>query len=188
MKKSNLAVLVVILAAFFYKIIRSLDPGDTISRVFDKISNMFLPGTTQQRIYDAALQRLQTKFDDSQAKILAGLMVAQSCYETAVGGQPYKSNVLQNNLNAFGYKYYPKSIYQIGKGSISPELNAYARYNDVADSAREVADWIGRRKADFNKVKEYEGYALALKKNNYFGQDAQAYAKGVLKFISYGQV
>lgn len=189
MKKSNyLAVAVVIATAILYRLLRAFDLGDSINIATDKIANMFLPNTTQSRIYDAALQRLKTKFDAKQAENLAQKMVSQSCYETAIGGVPYRSNVLQNNLNAFGYKYYKGSKYQTGIGTISPELNSYAKYKDVADSAREVADWIGRRKADFINVKNLEQYAEALKKNNYYGQSATLYALGIKKFQDYGKV
>lgn len=133
---------------------------------FDPLQNRFtMSNKTQQRIYDAAIPRLVRNFTQLQSELLARLMVAQAAHETG----NFTSNVFRNNLNAYGYKRFTRSPYQKKvDGFKSPEGNNYAAYNDVADSAREVADWLGRRKADFNKVTNGTQYAEALKKNGFF--------------------
>lgn len=147
---------------------------------------MSLPTDNEKRIYAAALERLERKFPQGQARLLASLMVAQSKYETA----NYTSNVFKKNNNAFGYKYYKGSLYQNGFGLVAPSKDAqgnpdggsYAKYSDVADSAREVADWIGRRKESFINVSNPLTFAAALKNNDYFGQTAYQYYQGVQKY------
>jgi hypothetical protein len=164
-------------AVFLYYLSRWFDLG-FISRLYDKIENVMIRKSTADRIYDSAAERLARKFTKKQIAVLAELMVEQSKYETA----NYTSNVLRNNQNAFGYKYFKGSLYQKGAGTISPEMNQYGKYDDVADSSREVADWLVRRYADFATVITEEQYAAALKKNQYFGQSAYLYAKGLLVY------
>ncbi|UAY54789.1 glucosaminidase domain-containing protein [Arachidicoccus terrestris] len=129
----------------------------------------------EKTIYDAALPRLKRHFSDSQSKRLASFMVAQSRYESA----NYTSHVFKANNNAFGYKYYGASDYQLGQGIISNEGNPYADYSTIDNSAEEVADWLGRRQSDFENVNTLLGYAEALKKNDYYGETAVQYAAGL---------
>lgn len=162
-------------------------------RTNDKITDMFTPKTdTETLIYKAAIERLLRKFTEAQSKLLAGFMVAQSKHETA----NYTSPVFKHNNNAFGYKYYKGSLYQIGRGTGSPEGNAYAKYKNVQDSAREVADWIGRGQTAFASVNTITDFATALKKGRpgyeYYhtekGYTVQAsinnYIKGMTHFYS----
>ncbi len=180
-------IAVVIAAAIvLYKLLRRVD-NDSLNIITDKVANVFLPGSISDRIYQAALQRLSLKFTSAQAAVLSRLMVAQSKYETA----NYTSHVLQANKNAFGYKYYRGSIYQIGIGTPASGFDAsgnldggtYGLYRDVADSAREVADWIGRRKADFINADSPTMYAVALDHNDYYGEDVYRYAAGLQKYM-----
>lgn len=142
----------------------------------DKIDDMT---TTEKRvpvlIYNAAFERLQRKFTPAQSKLLATMMVAQSKVESNV----YTSNVYIQNKNAFGYKYYAGSIYQVAKGTNAPasEGDSYGAYASVEDSAREVADWLCRRADYFKNVVTVADYATALKANQYYGETAAAYAR-----------
>lgn len=146
---------------------------------FDLIQNKFtMSSNTQKRIYEAAIPRLVRNFTSAQAELLAQFMVAQAAHETG----NFTSNVFRNNLNAYGYKRFTRSPYQKKvDGFKSPEGNNYAAYNDVADSSREVADWIGRRKSDFNKVKTPTEYAAALKKHGFFNDGLQNYTTALNK-------
>lgn len=159
-------------------------------RTNDKIDDMFTPKTnTETLIYKAAIERLLRKFTEAQSKLLAGFMVAQSKHETA----NYTSNVFKNNNNAFGYKYYKGSLYQLSAGTGSPEGNAYAKYRNVQDSAREVADWIGRGQTAFSAVKTIADFATALKNGRpgyeYYhtpsNQTAQASINNYIKGMTY---
>lgn len=141
--------------------------------LFDSVQNRFTMSTVaQKRIYEAAIPRLIRNFTQEQAETLARLMVAQAAHETG----NFTSNVYRNNLNAFGYKRFARSPYQKKQdGFRSPEGNNYASYADIADSSREVADWLGRRKADFRVVKNPNDYAAALKKHSFFTDNLSNY-------------
>lgn len=127
--------------------------------------------STQQQIYNAAIQRLRLKFSQSQAELLALMMIPMAQFET----NNFTSNVFKNNNNAFGYKYFPGSAYQIGRGTAAPQTGgdsgSYGRYATVADSAKEVADWIGRGQAAFKNVKTIPDFVQALK----FGRPGYEY-------------
>ena len=108
-------------------------------------------------------------------------MIAQAIHETG----NFTSNVFRNNLNAFGYKRFARSPYQVKDGFKSPEGNNYAAYNDVADSSREVADWIGRRKTKgFATVKTPVEFAKRLKENAYFTDREDVYANALQKHFN----
>lgn len=131
-------------------------------------------------LYNSALSRLTRKFNLSQSKLLASLMVAQAKHETG----NFTSSVFKNNNNAFGYKYYKGSLYQIGKGKTSPELDSYGNFNTPEDSAKEVADWLGRRKADFEKISTPAEYGHLLKKYKYYGADENLYITALKNFFT----
>jgi hypothetical protein len=132
--------------------------------------------SVESGIYAAAIERLRIRTDDIKLlNLLASCMVAQSKYETG----NYTSNVYLKNNNAFGYKYYKGSIYQSGV----VESGAYGFYSSYIDSAREVADWIGRRWNDFKAVTDVNSYAAALKKNDYFEQQVLVYALGMSHYF-----
>jgi hypothetical protein len=151
----------------------------------DKIANLFLPKSTQGRIYAAMLQRLERKFTTAQAKVLGTLGVQQCSYETSYNGVPFSSNVFRKYNNVCGYKVYKGSLYQDkAAGGMSPEGNAYGSYLEqgVEGCARELADWIGRRKESFLNVQNETQYAVAMKANDFMGQSATAYAAGMKTF------
>lgn len=122
----------------------------------------------ESQIYSAALQKLQG-LGFPNARALALLMVAQAKHET----NGFTSPVFKKNNNAFGYKYVKGAKYQLGAGSAAPPSEGrqpYAKYATVADSAREVAAWIGRRKKYFLLVNTKEQYARELKRQGYYGR------------------
>lgn len=133
----------------------------------------------EREIYQAAMERLPRRFTPAQAQRLASLMLAQAKLETG----NFTSNVFKTNKNAYGYKYYKGSIWQAGPGVMSPEGNTYANFRTVGDSAKEVADWLGRRAKNFNSVTTPEAYAQALKAAGYYGTTWQKYAAMLRRFM-----
>lgn len=130
-----------------------------------------------QIIYNSALTKLQ-EGGMPNAKALATLMVAQAKHETA----NFTSPVFKNNNNAFGYKYFAGSSYQLGRGTGAPKSEGstpYAKYTNVGQSAREVAAWILRRKKSFIGVTNYVQYASKLKEHGYYGATFQVYVNGL---------
>lgn len=130
-------------------------------------------------IYSTALQKLKA-LNFPNADSLAKLIVAQSQHETA----NYTSHVFKANNNAFGYKRYAGSAYQLGSGLASPEGDSYARYASVEDSTKEIAAWLGRRKTAFVGVSSVEQYVSAMKKAGYFGDTESNYLAGVKKYFA----
>jgi len=130
-------------------------------------------------IYNAGLQKLKA-LGFPNADSLAKYMVAQSQHETA----NYTSNVFKKNNNAFGYKRYNGSAYQLGSGLRSTEGDSYAAYGSVQDSAYEIAAWLGRRKTAFVGVASVEQYVSAMKKAGYFGDKESNYLAGVKKYFA----
>jgi hypothetical protein len=112
--------------------------------------------------------------------VLQNIWFAQSQHETA----NYSSNVFKKNNNAFGYKRYNGSSYQLGSGLRSTEGDSYASYASVQDSAQEVAAWLGRRKSSFVGVASVEQYVFNLKKAGYFGDKESNYLAGVKKYFN----
>lgn len=132
-------------------------------------------------IYAAALFVFSARaVPANQAALLASFMVAQSKHETA----NYTSNVFKVNHNAFGYKVYQGSDYQISSGVRSPEGNAYGNYSIAADSAKEVAAWIYRRWSVFKNVSTLYEYCAALKTYSYFTASLSVYYNGCNSFFS----
>jgi hypothetical protein len=130
-------------------------------------------------IYEAALKKL-TALGFPNAAALASYMVAQSQHETA----NYTSNLFKKNNNAFGYKRYAGSTYQLGTGQKSPEGDNYAAYANVSDSALEVAAWLGRRKTQFLNVSSVDQYVSEIKKDGYFGDSLSNYLADVKKYLA----
>lgn len=125
-------------------------------------------------VYNTALKRLSESFPEDISKQLALCLVAQTQWETA----NYTSNVFKKNNNVGGYKTYPGSPYQ--KFPVPVGANAaYGYYSSYQDSVLEIADWIKRRKPDFENVKSVSDYALALKKNQYYQDTVTNYTKGL---------
>lgn len=135
---------------------------------------------TELIIYNSALERLKLKFEFAQAEKLAKFMIAQAKHETA----GFTSKVFKTNNNAFGYKYYKGSIYQLSKGLNSPEGDSYAKYNSVEDSSKEVADWLGRRKDKFKGVITIEDYSKQLKESKYYGDSLANYTNALKRWFA----
>ncbi len=134
-------------------------------RLNDKIDDMNIKGNTETQIYNAAIERLARHFNAQQSKILAAFMVAQSKQES---GADYGSKVAKTLNNVLGYKVYKGSPYQLFDKSLAAvDGGASAHYANVADCAREVADWIGRRATDFATVTTAKQYVDAMFKNGY---------------------
>lgn len=132
----------------------------------------------KQIVYNTAYPHLAL-IGFRNAAFLASCMVAQSMLESGM----YASNVFRTNNNAFGYKRYPGSAYQLGAGVMSPEGDAYARYASLAMSTKEVAAWIGRRKTKFSSVTSTDQYVSVLKSEGYFGGSQKSYADIVRRYI-----
>lgn len=130
-------------------------------------------------VYETAYRRLAEFFPDDKAKLLALCLVAQTQWETG----NYTSNIFKNNNNVGGYKTYPGSTYQ--KFPVPSGANpAYGYYANIQDSTLEIADWIKRRKADFETVKAVADYAMALKKNKYYEDTVANYSNGLAFYYS----
>lgn len=153
-------------------------------RLNDKIDEMKqVNGTVETRLYNAAIERLNRNFSVEQSKRLASLMIAQSKQES---GSKYNSDVFKQLNNAFGYKVYNGSPYQLFDKSIKAvDGGASAHFKTLEDGAREVADWIGRRKADFKTVVTANDYVDAMFKNGYTPMVYKAdYVKNVNSFYN----
>lgn len=114
----------------------------------------------------------------------AALLVAQSKHETG----NYTSHLFNAYNNAFGYSYYPGSLYQTGAGSNADNGAPIAAYATVEDSAREMVDYANRRvrKGEWpplDKITTPEQYAVLLKKVGYFQADINEYLAGLKGFF-----
>jgi uncharacterized FlgJ-related protein len=124
-----------------------------------------------------------TLLNDGIPPNLANIMTAQSKFESA----NYTSNVFLNCNNAFGYKYEGQAIAE--SCNISPEGDSYAGYDNVEDSAHEIAAWIGRRiaegnfPADLRTITTPAQYAILLKQSGYFGAPLDVYTNGLTRFF-----
>lgn len=130
--------------------------------------------TAEQNKYNQIIYA--TAIEEGLTPLLATFMVSQANHEAA----QYTSGVFQSCKNAFGYKYVGQALAEPCTGS--PEGDKYARYKNVADSAREVARWIKRRMAQFENVKTPDEYAIVLERNGYFGDNLSTYQKAMNKF------
>lgn len=117
---------------------------------------------------------------------LAALVVAQAKHETG----NFSSPIFLNQNNAFGYSYFSGSPYQIGSGVVADNGLKTAKYANVADSTREIVDWIGRRSrdgrfpADLSTIQTPADYAALLKQNGYFTDSLSNYANGLARFFT----
>lgn len=82
-----------------------------------------------QQIYNAAIRQGANNY-------LAKLVVAQARHETG----NYNNNQTKTNNNIFGFKYSKNSSFA-NEGNISPEGNAYAKYNTISDA---ISDYFVR--------------------------------------------
>ena len=134
---------------------------------------------TESIIYNTAFDFLKAK-GFNNAKLLALYMVAQSKHETG----NYTSRHFKESNNAFGYARYAGSLYQIGAGSIADNKQPVGKYKSVADSTKEVAAWISRRKKTFSEVRNLSEYGAALKSHGYYGDSFTNYYAGLKRFFS----
>jgi hypothetical protein len=123
-----------------------------------------------QIIYNVAIE-------EGLSSKLAGFMVQQAKFES----NDYQSDVFKDCNNSYGYKYVGQSLSN-GPCNGSPEGDAYAGYNSVKDSAREIARWIKRREDQFKDVNTSDEYSAVLKKNGYFGDNLANYQKGLKRY------
>jgi Mannosyl-glycoprotein endo-beta-N-acetylglucosaminidase len=118
---------------------------------------------------------INTSIEEGVDKVnpaLPSLMVAQSGHETA----DWTSNVFKTCNNGFGYKYVGQKLAE-GACTGAPEGDSYAKYKDLADSTREMARWIIRRKEKFVAVDTLEEYAKVLHDEGYYGdQNGKGYS------------
>ena len=119
-----------------------------------------------QQIYNGAIKGGATPS-------LAKLLVAQARNESG----NYSSNQTKTNNNIFGFKYTPNSIYS-QRGNISPEGDAYAKYDSIEDAIKDyIVRWMGKpskeggtRLQEFNKINEGDtlNFARKIKSYGYF--------------------
>lgn len=132
--------------------------------------------TTEETIYNELLT-------NGIPPQLALLVVAQSKHET----NGYTSNVFKTCNNAFGYKYVGQAIAK--SCSQSPELDNYAGYSTVENSAKEMAFWIKRRQAqgifpaNLNEIQSASQYAMLLKNSGFYGDTVTNYTAGLLRWF-----
>lgn len=130
--------------------------------------------TNEQTIYNEAKR-------NGMPELLALFIVAQAKHETA----NFTSNVFLSCNNAFGYKYVGQRL-AVGPCLTSPELDAYAKYATVADSVKELCQWIQRRQTegkfplDLRVIKTLDHYTQLLKLAGYFGAPISEYLAGLL--------
>jgi len=140
--------------------------------------------TTEQVIYNQAIKG--TNNNPGLPVSLANLLVSQAKHETG----NFTSNFFKNYNNAFGYSYNQNSSYQIAPGTIADNGIKIAAYRNIADSTKEVIDWIYRRVNDgsfpknLNTIVSPEQYVLLLKKAGYFTDTITNYLTGLKKYFT----
>lgn len=136
------------------------------------------------RIFNQATRGTNT--NPGLPNTLAALLVAQAQHETG----NFLSNIFTNFNNAFGYAFYPGSLYQIGPGSIADNGQPVARYATVEDSVKELIDWIYRRvkegkfPANLATITEPEQYAKLLKDAGYYTAPLSVYTNGLKYYFT----
>ncbi|HMG11403.1 MAG TPA: glucosaminidase domain-containing protein, partial [Mucilaginibacter sp.] len=117
--------------------------------------------------------------------VLSQLLAAQAQHETG----NFSSNFFVKYKNAFGYSRDTRSQYQIGGGTIADNGTAIGAYVSVADSTREIVDWIYRRvkegkfPANLDMIQTPEEYALLLKNAGYYTDTLTNYVRGLKLFF-----
>lgn len=115
---------------------------------------------------------------------LANLLIAQAKHETG----NYTSRFFTQYNNAFGYSY-AGSKYQTGPGPTADNGQPIGVYGSLADSVREIVDWIYRRvregkfPADLSTIQTPEQYAALLKSAGYYGDTLANYTRGLKNFF-----
>lgn len=140
----------------------------TLAMLFVSIflTYIFLRGrnTTQNRILKEARKYVPDR--------TARLMVAQSAHETSVAGVPFMSSLSLLANNIFGYKY-------IGQSLAVGNYGAYAKYDSIENSTKEVAQWIIRKGGLLNMFPTVKSYATWLKLHNYYEDSVDNYSRGL---------
>jgi hypothetical protein len=127
-----------------------------------------------------------TAFYPGLPPVLASLIEAQAKHETG----NFSSPIFTQQNNAFGYSYYPGSNYQLpDPGRVADNGFTTARYQNVADSTREIVDWLGRRVATgkipaLSSITTAADYATILKANGYYGDSIENYTGGLLRYLT----
>jgi flagellum-specific peptidoglycan hydrolase FlgJ len=132
----------------------------------------------QQIIYD-------TLIGQKIPPILAKIVTAQSQFESG----NFKSNVFLKDNNAFGYKYVGQKIATKGIPSPASEGDNYAHYNNVQDSASELANWLKRRRKEgklpaLETITTPAQYSKLIKAAGYYGASENTYTKGITKIFN----
>lgn len=118
--------------------------------------------------------------------VLSSLLVAQAAHETG----NFTSNFLKKYNNAFGYSYFPESVYQSGAGTVADNGQRIATYANIEESTKEIIDWIYRRvregkfPSDLFTITTPDQYAQLLKSANYYGDTLQNYSAGLRRFFT----
>lgn len=116
---------------------------------------------------------------------LANLLVAQAAHETG----NFTSRFFRDYNNAFGYSW-AGSRYQTGPGPAADNGQPIGVYASVADSTREIVDWIYRRQkegkfpADLSTITTPDQYAQLLKNAGYYGDTLSNYTAGLRRFFT----
>jgi len=126
----------------------------------------------------------QTLIDQKIPTTLAKIVTAQSQFESG----NYTSNVFKTDNNAFGYKYVGQKIATRGLPSPASEGDNYAHYNNVADSAKEIANWLKRRLKEkklpaFDQITSPSQYSKLIKQAGYYGANENTYTKGLNRYF-----
>jgi hypothetical protein len=134
--------------------------------------------TAEQIIY-------QTALSSGIPQPLALLIVAQSKHETG----DYTSNAFTLFKNAFGYAYVPGALLQVGPGLVADNGQPVAAYASVADSAKEMVNWIFRRVnegrfPDLTTITDPDQYAQLLKNCGYYGDSVSNYTAGISRWFT----
>lgn len=117
---------------------------------------------------------------------LANLIVAQAQHESG----NFSSNIFSSGNNAFGYSYYPGSPWQLPEpGLVADNGQATAKYKSIADSTKEIIDWIYRRVREgkfpqnLETITTPEKYASLLKGAGYYGDSVANYTAGLSRYF-----
>ena len=117
----------------------------------------------------------------AQARSLADYATAQAQFES----ENFSSPVFRETMNAIGYKHVPGSRWQCGRSAHpSTEGDYYAAYKTLGDCARELANWIYRRREWFAQVVGLPAYVALMKQCGYFGCPEAQYLHGLMGYFS----
>lgn len=117
---------------------------------------------------------------------LANLLVAQAQHET----DNFASNIFKQQKNGFGYEFYPGSPWQLPEpGIVADNGSPTAVYSTLANSTKEIVDWIFRRvregkfPSNLETITTPDQYATLLKGAGFYGDSIANYAAGLKKYF-----